>query len=139
MRDLCRPLNCDQSCEATQVVYANNTVDYQAFCVCDLKYMKIRVAGGFRCTNLNECNYNNGDCEQLCTDLSVGHRCSCQRGFMLETNMKSCTRITGSWCCPSYPLLSYFISHSFFDQLRIIYFLTLQWFNFFNPFFQTLL
>ena len=95
VRDMCRPLQCDQSCEVAPLIFANNTVDYQAYCVCDLNFMKIRVAGRFKCNSLNECNYNNGHCEQKCTDLPIGYQCSCENGFTLETNRRSCTRVSG--------------------------------------------
>ena len=40
-------------------------------------------------SDIRECEANNGDCDQICTDFPGGYNCSCRSGF--ETNGPSCT------------------------------------------------
>ena len=40
-------------------------------------------------SDIRECEVNNGDCDQICTDFPGGYNCSCRSGF--ETDGPSCT------------------------------------------------
>lgn len=42
---------------------------------------------------INECEYFNGHCQQVCTDLKVGFECSCHPGFKLANDRKTCEDI----------------------------------------------
>ena len=44
----------------------------------------------FHATDLDECDQNNGDCEQICTNYVGSYACSCQEGWFIDTNGKSC-------------------------------------------------
>ena len=44
-------------------------------------------------SDINECNTNNGNCAQICTNVEGSHLCSCHDGYTLHTNGRSCTGI----------------------------------------------
>ena len=37
-------------------------------------------------TDINECDTNNGGCEQICTNNAQSYQCSCREGFRLYNN-----------------------------------------------------
>ncbi|CAI8020344.1 Furin [Geodia barretti] len=39
----------------------------------------------------DECNINNGGCEQDCTYAYTSRKCSCENGYMLDANRKNCS------------------------------------------------
>ena len=41
-------------------------------------------------TDINECNTNNGGCEQICTNTMGSYECSCSPRYLLSTNGHSC-------------------------------------------------
>ncbi|KAL2296494.1 hypothetical protein Nmel_015813 [Mimus melanotis] len=52
---------------------------------------------------VNSCEANNGGCSHMCHHTSSGPVCTCNFGYRLEEDQKSCTDInecdTGSHCC----------------------------------------
>ena len=48
---------------------------------------------------VNECQTNNGDCEQVCTDLTVGFECGCNEGFVLNDDGQSCDELPDGAIC----------------------------------------
>ena len=42
---------------------------------------------------VNECEIDNGGCEQICTDTFLSYNCSCKDGYSLNTD-GSCSGIT---------------------------------------------
>ena len=44
-------------------------------------------------SDLNECEVDNGRCEQVCDDLIPGYECRCSDGYRLEENGLNCTGI----------------------------------------------
>jgi fibulin 1/2 len=42
---------------------------------------------------VNECLFNNGGCAQACTDTNTSFQCSCDSGFNLNSDRRSCTDI----------------------------------------------
>ena len=42
-------------------------------------------------TDFNECEYDNGECEQNCINDIPGHHCECYIGFELNENGVNCT------------------------------------------------
>ena len=49
-------------------------------------------------TDIDECQNSNGHCAHLCTNLDGGFACSCQPGYQLQADRKSCT---GTFYCLS--------------------------------------
>lgn len=84
----CRKLDCDEACETALVNGRPGNVE--AFCLCTVGYMRVRIANGLKCNTLNECSYNNGGCEHKCTDRVDGYECSCNEGYTLEYNNHTC-------------------------------------------------
>ena len=41
-------------------------------------------------TDIDECSSNNGDCDQICTNLQGTHNCSCRSGYNMTANGVSC-------------------------------------------------
>ena len=40
--------------------------------------------------DINECSINSDNCDQLCTNTEGGFNCSCNDGFLLQSDMRSC-------------------------------------------------
>ncbi|XP_031551867.1 mucin-like protein isoform X2 [Actinia tenebrosa] len=73
---------------------------------------------GASCTDIDECDHNNGDCEQLCLNKPGSYECSCKIGYQLNADKKTCqdidecvlasdcmhkcTNIPGSYNCSCY-------------------------------------
>ena len=64
--------------------------------------------------DINECSTNNGGCEHVCTNTQGSFSCSCNSGFTLSTDGKSCeeptaqcggtlTADSGSFQSPNWP------------------------------------
>ena len=45
---------------------------------------------GTLCTDLNECDINNGGCDQICENTAGSFRCSCRPGYNESQNGASC-------------------------------------------------
>jgi hypothetical protein len=43
--------------------------------------------------DINECNVENGDCEQVCTNGDGEFTCSCYTGYVLHTDALSCVDV----------------------------------------------
>ena len=41
--------------------------------------------------DVNECEINNGNCQQMCKNLYGRHSCSCREGFVLDSNKRTCS------------------------------------------------
>ena len=41
-------------------------------------------------TDIDECSSNNGNCDQICTNLEGTHNCSCRSGYIMAANGASC-------------------------------------------------
>ena len=41
-------------------------------------------------TDINECNNNNGGCAQTCTNSDGSFQCSCNSGFRLSSDGRTC-------------------------------------------------
>ena len=42
--------------------------------------------------DINECNTNNGGCNQTCTNTVGSYECSCNTGYSLDLDNMGCTR-----------------------------------------------
>lgn len=45
------------------------------------------------CTDLNECEVNNGGCEHICTNTDGSYECSCYDGYALNTDGHTCSDV----------------------------------------------
>ena len=62
--------------------------EYVCFCyidVCDVK----PINDG-QCDDINECDDNNGGCEQTCVNTDGSYHCECEVGFMLQPDGQHC-------------------------------------------------
>ena len=41
-------------------------------------------------TDVNECSSNNGNCSQICTNTNGSFICSCQIGYVLNADSRTC-------------------------------------------------
>ena len=41
-------------------------------------------------SDINECTINNGGCEQVCTDTVQSYFCSCNGGYSLNADARTC-------------------------------------------------
>ncbi len=41
-------------------------------------------------TDINECNTGNGECDHICNNIVGSYKCSCRKGFYLDSNGVSC-------------------------------------------------
>lgn len=41
-------------------------------------------------SDINECSYNRGGCEQLCINSPGNYTCSCLTGYTLQSDGKAC-------------------------------------------------
>jgi len=48
------------------------------------------VHNRFKCVDKNECDYNNGNCNQICTNLYRSYTCSCNQGYHLSNDNHTC-------------------------------------------------
>nr|XP_026693868.1 fibrillin-3 isoform X4 [Ciona intestinalis] len=77
---LVAPFVCDQNC--------HNIVGGSYTCSCDDGY--ILEADGHNCTEINECDNNNGGCEEICENTPGSYNCACPPGFGLRDDGKTC-------------------------------------------------
>ena len=42
---------------------------------------------------VNECNVNNGGCDQICTDTTSSFTCDCRTGYILASDGRTCQDI----------------------------------------------
>ena len=45
----------------------------------------------YSCSDVDECNTGNGDCEQMCTNTIGSFYCSCGTGYQLDLNGLNCS------------------------------------------------
>ena len=79
--DHCRTagLNCNHQCVNDLTV---------ARCTCPEHFTL--GDDGRSCVDLNECDDNNGGCQEHCVNLSPGYQCACYATKMLDIDQKSC-------------------------------------------------
>lgn len=53
-------------------------------------------------SDINECRYSRGGCDQLCNNFPGGYNCSCLQGYTLQSDKKSCQ---GTYTSVEYPAL----------------------------------
>ena len=55
------------------------------------KNWRMSVNMSFSSTDINECNNNNGGCAQTCTNSDGSFQCSCNSGFRLNSDGRTCS------------------------------------------------
>lgn len=63
------------------------------------------AADGRSCNDINECLSANGGCSQVCTNQPGSYQCSCNSGYILDGNGRTCNRIQ----CPNPPTIDGFV------------------------------
>ena len=56
-------------------------------------FIIILMCSWFAVLDINECAVNNGKCEQNCYNNIGSYWCSCQNGYILESNGLNCSGI----------------------------------------------
>lgn len=65
------------------------TCCYGTICFCTY-YGDYRRINGTSCTDVNECEDNNGFCDGTCTNQDGSYSCSCPQGYQLGRNGREC-------------------------------------------------
>lgn len=52
----------------------------------------------FLCLDVDECTTELDDCQQMCTNNDGGFNCSCESGYLLNSDMKTCSMLHHSLC-----------------------------------------
>lgn len=63
------------------------------------------AADGRSCNDINECQSSNGGCSQVCVNQPGSYQCSCNSGYTLDGNGRTCSRIQ----CPNPPAIDGFV------------------------------
>lgn len=72
-------------------LYCRKTCDgYYCWCISQNPIFSVN---GTRCVDYDECQVNNGGCEDRCDNLPGSYRCSCSAGLRLGTNNHECEDI----------------------------------------------
>ncbi|XP_065058301.1 uncharacterized protein LOC135686072 isoform X7 [Rhopilema esculentum] len=83
---------CSPPCSEDAVCLKSND---RTFCKCTDGY----AGNGKICTDVNECSVVNGGCSHICSNENGTYACSCNRGFSLHGDDKSCiSNAGGSFC-----------------------------------------
>lgn len=62
-------------------------------CFCPLNKCDVIPVNGTKCHDVNECQMNNGGCQQTCSNTQGAYACGCNTGFTLSKDRKSCEDI----------------------------------------------
>ncbi|XP_038117535.1 multiple epidermal growth factor-like domains protein 6 isoform X3 [Culex quinquefasciatus] len=71
---------CDHEC---RVIFNENDVQPQIQCSC-YQGFQLDSKDGRTCHDINECEHNNGGCEQICTNQQGSFECNCQYGLQID-------------------------------------------------------
>ena len=63
------------------------------------------AADGRSCNDINECQSSNGGCSQVCVNQPGSYQCSCNSGYTLDGNGRTCSHIQ----CPNPPAIDGFV------------------------------
>ena len=69
---------------------AQVTIQVLNFAFCATTFLCNTFLPNFTPADVNECETNNGECTQLCTNSDASFSCSCEEGFILQDDQKTC-------------------------------------------------
>lgn len=56
-------------------------------------FKSVMLGDRFQCENINECQDNNGGCDQACVDTYGSYACDCSNGYLLAEDDHTCSNI----------------------------------------------
>lgn len=66
---------------------------YGTYCFCEADTCDHFSVNGTKCIDLNECDTNNGGCEDTCTNTDGSYQCSCRTGYRLASDKQACADV----------------------------------------------
>ena len=76
--------------EKGQLIVLFNTLCYLCFCRLLRYFLGYRFTIIILCLDINECDKNNGGCEQICNNTDGSFECSCIFGY-IDSNRRNCS------------------------------------------------
>jgi len=70
--------------------HCRQTAEAGWMCFCEVDDCDIRPMNGTQCTNIDECEIDNGRCDYECIDTDGSYECRCPSGYTLSANKKKC-------------------------------------------------
>jgi len=75
---------------SSEFLYCKDTGENGNQCFCTYDTCDIRPTNSTQCTDIDECETDNGGCEQNCLNQQGDYFCSCNNGYVLRDDRRTC-------------------------------------------------